>query len=178
MFLVEKSSTRPTVLYKVWRLFLLYRRNSEWNSFPDHKKNASSVDTFKYQLKTYPFKQSYDCSSHGLLRSFDDCSFLLRSPAWKDIHTRRYTSSVGVQHGNIHSHKRIYKPCGSPAWKHIHTRDIKAPWESSMETHIHTGYTSSVGVQHGNTHSHKRIIIHIGENLVLTLGGQVEDNHT
>src|SRR6218665_1884102 len=57
------------------------------------------------------------------------------SPAWKhtftqkdiqvlwepSINTRRYTSSVGVQHGNTHS-PWIYK----------------RPWESSMETHIHT----------------------------------------
>src|SRR6218665_2821842 len=34
---------------------------------------------------------------------------------------------------------------------------LQPPWESSMETHNHTGYTSSGGVQHGNTHSHKRI---------------------
>src|SRR6218665_2083936 len=27
---------------------------------------------------------------------------------------------------------------GSPAWKHTITQDIQAPWESSMETHIHT----------------------------------------
>src|SRR6218665_1753922 len=57
--------------------------------------------------------------------------------------------------------------CGSPAWKHTITLDIQAPWESSMETHIHTrrytgsvgentyiGYTSSVRVQHGNIQSH------------------------
>ena len=67
------------------------------------------------------------------------------SPAWKhtftqeDIHVQAlwgssintigYASSVGVQHGNTQSH-RIYK----------------RPWESSMETHIHTrGYTGSVG---------------------------------
>src|SRR6218665_575107 len=68
-----------------------------------------------------------------------------------------YTSCVGVQHGNTHSHNRIYKLCGSPAWKHTFTQDIQALWESSMETYIHTGYTSSVGVQHLNTHSHKRI---------------------
>src|SRR6218665_3993223 len=57
------------------------------------------------------------------------------SPAWKhtftqegiqalwesSINTIGYTSSVGVQHGNTHSHW-IYK----------------RPWESSMETHIHT----------------------------------------
>src|SRR6218665_3597451 len=68
-----------------------------------------------------------------------------------------YTSCVGVQHGNTHSHNRIYKLCGSPAWKHTFTQDIQALWESSMETYIQTGYTSSVGVQHLNTHSHKRI---------------------
>src|SRR6218665_2817180 len=68
-----------------------------------------------------------------------------------------YTSCVGVQHGNTHSHNRIYKLCGSPAWKHTFTQDIQALWESSMDTYIHTGYTSSVGVQHLNTHSHKRI---------------------
>ena len=62
-----------------------------------------------------------------------------------------------------------YKLRGSPAWKHTITRDIQA----------------TVGVQHGNTHSHKRIYtgsvgdnIHIGQDLVLTLGGQVEDNYT
>src|SRR6218665_3065331 len=139
--------------------------------------------------------------------------------------TKGYTSSVGVQHGNTHSH-RIYKLRGSPIWKHTFTQDIQAPWESSMETHIHTrgytssmgvqhrnthshkriyklrgspawkhihtGYTSSVGVQHGNTHSHTRIYklrgspawkhatgyISIGGALVLTWGGQVEDNYT
>src|SRR6218665_156590 len=67
-----------------------------------------------------------------------------------------------------HSHKTIYKLRGSPAWKHTITQDIQAPWESSMETYIHSrgytssvgssintiGYTSSVGVQHGNTQSH------------------------
>src|SRR6218665_2871452 len=36
-----------------------------------------------------------------------------------------------------------YKLRGSPAWKHTITQDIQAPWESSMEIHIHTrgGYT-------------------------------------
>src|SRR6218665_1657308 len=78
------------------------------------------------------------------------------SPAWKhtftqediqamwesSINTIGHTSSVGVQHGNIHSH-RIYR----------------RPWESSMETHIHTrGYTQ------------KR---RIGPDF----GGQVEDNY-
>src|SRR6218665_2445508 len=57
------------------------------------------------------------------------------SPAWKhtftqediqalwgsSINTIGYTSSVGVKHGNTQSY-RIYK----------------RPWESSMETHIHT----------------------------------------
>ena len=48
-----------------------------------------------------------------------------------------YTSSVGVQHGNTHSHKRrIYKLCGGSS---INTRE----------------YTSSVGVQHGNIQSHR-----------------------
>ena len=44
-----------------------------------------------------------------------------------------------------YSQKRIaYKLRGSPAWKHTITEDIQAPWESSMETDIHTrGYSSS-----------------------------------
>ena len=55
------------------------------------------------------------------------------------IHTRWYTSSVGVQHGNTHLHKGIYKLRGSPAWKHTFTQEDKAAlWESNMETHIHT----------------------------------------
>src|SRR6218665_1460289 len=34
----------------------------------------------------------------------------------------------------------IYKLCGSPAWKHtLIQEDIQAMWESSMETHIHSG---------------------------------------
>jgi len=42
------------------------------------------------------------------------------------INTRRYTSYVGVQHGNIQSHW-IYKLPGSPAWKHTFTQeDIQA----------------------------------------------------
>src|SRR6218665_1792659 len=60
---------------------------------------------------------------------------LCGSQAWKHTFTRGYTSSVGVQHGNTHSHKNI----------------IQAIWESSINTR---GHTSSVGVQHGNTHSH------------------------
>src|ERR1043165_9136891 len=32
-----------------------------WNSLPDHVKNAPSLETFKSKLKTYLFKQSYDC---------------------------------------------------------------------------------------------------------------------
>src|SRR6218665_2344829 len=40
---------------------------------------------------------------------------LYGSPAWKHTFTRGYTSSVGVQHRNSHSHKRIFKLCGSPA---------------------------------------------------------------
>src|SRR6218665_1712958 len=39
---------------------------------------------------------------------------LCRSPAWKHTFTRGYTSSVGVQHGNTHSHNRIFRFCGSP----------------------------------------------------------------
>src|SRR6218665_1810710 len=58
---------------------------------------------------------------------------LCGSPAWKHTFTRGYTSSVGVQHGNTHSHKRIYKPRGRPAL----TQEAKhALWESSIETHI------------------------------------------
>jgi len=39
-----------------------------------------------------------------------------------------------VQHGETHSNK------GSPAWRHTLTQgDIQAMWESSMETHIHSG---------------------------------------
>src|SRR6218665_2660509 len=76
------------------------------------------------------------------------------SIAWKHTITQDIQATVGVQHGNTHSHKRIYKPCGvqhkhtriyklcgSPAWKHTIIQDIQA----------------TVGVQHGNTHSHKRI---------------------
>src|SRR6218665_2642634 len=61
---------------------------------------------------------------------------LCGSQAWKHTFTRGYTSSVGVQHGNTHSHKRII---------------IQALWGSSINT---IGYTSSVGVQPGNTHAH------------------------
>src|SRR6218665_1153889 len=101
-----------------------------------------------------------------------------------------YTSSVGAQHRNRHSHW-IYKLRGSPAWKHTFTQeDMKGLWESSIKT---SRYTSSVGVQHGNKHSHwiyklrgspawkhtfTRENIHIGGDLVLTLGEQVEDNYT
>src|SRR6218665_2515438 len=66
---------------------------------------------------------------------------LCGSQAWKHTFTRGYSSSVGVQHGNTHSHNKIYWFCGSQAWKHTFTLDIQA----------------AVGVQHGNTHSHKRI---------------------
>src|SRR6218665_2312716 len=67
---------------------------------------------------------------------------LCGSPAWKHTFTRGYTSSVGVQHGNTHSHKRIFKLCGSPALTQVY---IQALWESNMETHIHTGYASGRG---------------------------------
>src|SRR6218665_3448778 len=50
------------------------------------------------------------------------------------LSTRKYKSSVGVQHW----HNKIYKLRGSTAWKHTFTLDIQAPWESSMETYIHT----------------------------------------
>src|SRR6218665_2213115 len=81
------------------------------------------------------------------------------SPAWKhtftqedikalwgcSINTIGYTSSLGVQHESTQSH-RIYK----------------RPWESSMDTHIHTrGYTGSV-----------RENIHICRDLILTLWGR------
>src|SRR6218665_2295629 len=57
------------------------------------------------------------------------------------IHTRGYTSSVGVQQ-ETHIHIRGYKIYGSPAWKHTSIQDgIQALWESSMETlsGIHSG---------------------------------------
>src|SRR6218665_1030695 len=78
------------------------------------------------------------------------------SIAWKHTITQDIQATVGVQHGNTHSHKRIYKPCGgssintlgytsSVGVQHGNTqsyRIYKRPWESSMETHIHTrGYT-------------------------------------
>src|SRR6218665_2914674 len=66
---------------------------------------------------------------------------LCGSQAWKHTFTRGYTSSVGVQHGNTHSHKMII---GLQA---------TCRWESSINTRGHIGL-SSVGVQHGNTHSH------------------------
>src|SRR6218665_127744 len=62
------------------------------------------------------------------------------------LSTRGYTSSVGVQHGNKHSHW-IYKLRGSPAWKQTFTQeDIKVRCGSSINI---SRYTSSVGVQHG-----------------------------
>ena len=79
------------------------------------------------------------------------------SPAWKhtftqediealwgsSINTIGYTSSVGVQHGNTQSH-RIYK----------------RPWESSMETHIHTrGYTLYRLCEREYTHSRDLVLI-------------------
>src|SRR6218665_3436985 len=87
--------------------------------------------------------------------------------------------------GNTQSH-RIYKLRGSPAWKHTFTQeeDTQALWEFSINTR---GYTSSVGVQRGNIQSrwiyklrgspawkHTGSVgenIHIGPDLVLTLGG-------
>ena len=113
-----------TVFCEVWRLFLLYRRDTEWSSLPDHAKDASSLDTFKqaYQLKTYLFIQLYN---------------------WEAL----WESSM-----ETYIHSRIYKFRGSPAWKHTFTQeDIQALGESRINT---IGYTSSVGVQHGNTHSH------------------------
>src|SRR6218665_3046922 len=72
------------------------------------------------------------------------------------INARGYTSPVGVQHGNTHSHKGIYNLCGIPAWKRTLTQeDIQALWESSgSPTWTHEG---TVGIHYGNTHSHKRI---------------------
>ena len=57
------------------------------------------------------------------------------------INARGYTSPVGVQHGNTHSHKGIYNLCGIPAWKHTLTQeDIQALWESSgSPTWTHEG---------------------------------------
>src|SRR6218665_173048 len=101
--LVEKSSTRPTVFCEVWRLFLLYCRNTEWSSLPDH--DASSLETFKYRPTSSKPIFSYNRITDKL------CG----SPAWKHTFIRGYTSSVGVQHGNNHSHKRIFQLCGSPA---------------------------------------------------------------
>ena len=89
------------------------------------------------------------------------------------IHSRIYTSSVGVQHGNTHSHKRIFKLCGSPT---LTQEDIQALWESSMETHIHTGYTSGRGSPAWK-HTFTQENIHIGEDLALTSGRKVEDNN-
>ena len=33
-----------------------------WNSLPNHVRSAPSLETFKAQLKTYLFKESYDCN--------------------------------------------------------------------------------------------------------------------
>jgi len=48
--------------------------------------------------------------------------YTCKSSVGSSINTRRYTSSVGVQHGNKHSHW-IYKLRGSPAWKHTYTQE-------------------------------------------------------
>src|SRR6218665_2981256 len=93
---------------------------------------------------------------------FGDCSFyiagILNGAAFPTMrrthhlwrHLNRATSSKP-----IFLYNRITdKLCGSPAWNIHSLEDIQAPWESSMETHIHIrGYSSSVGVQH----KHNRI---------------------
>jgi len=80
------------------------------------------------------------------------------SPAWKhiftqediqapwessiEIHirTRGYTNSVGVQHGNTHSHTRIYKLRGSPAWKHTIGGALVLTWGGQVEDNNYTIY--------------------------------------
>src|SRR6218665_1024172 len=120
--LVEKSSTRPTVFCEVWRLFLLYCKNTEWSSFPTMRRT--------HHLWRHLNRPTSSKAIFSYNRITDK---LCGNPAWKHTFTRGYTSSVGVQHGNTHSHKRIFKPRGRPAL----TQEAKhALWESSIETHI------------------------------------------
>src|SRR6218665_2329417 len=46
MILVNKSATRHAVFYKVWRLLLICLKTNGM----EHVNNASSLETFKYQL--------------------------------------------------------------------------------------------------------------------------------
>src|SRR6218665_1190889 len=74
------------------------------------------------------------CMKHTFTQ--EDIEALLESSIETHIHTRGYRSSVGVQHGNTHSHKRIYTLCGSPAWKHTFTQeDVQVMLYSSIQTH-------------------------------------------
>src|SRR6218665_1509614 len=106
--------------------------------------NSTRLGVFHYPLRTRAHRPTN--IKHTRLHT---STLLLLS-------TRGYTSSVGVQHGNTHSHWiyklrgspawkhtgaqednqalwgpaltlfRIYKLCGSPAWKHTITQDVEA----------------------------------------------------
>src|SRR6218665_2730249 len=56
-------------------------------------------------------------------------------------------------HYHYHYYKRIHKHCGSPALKHtlLTQEDRQAPWESSMETHIHTRADSTKRMRDGRS---------------------------
>src|SRR6218665_843525 len=63
----KKSTTRPVTknLLHVPQFAEKFGNSTAgptaWNSLLNHVKKASSLETFKSQLKTYLFKQSYDC---------------------------------------------------------------------------------------------------------------------
>src|SRR6218665_2940977 len=55
-----------------------------------------------------------------------------------NIHSSRNRRARFALERKIRRDNKRLDLCGSPAWKHTFTLDIQAPWESSMETHIHT----------------------------------------
>src|SRR6218665_3747597 len=67
---------------------------------------------------------------------------LCESRAWKHTITQDIQATVGVQHGNTHSHKRIYT---SSVGSSINTIGYTSSVRVEHETHNHTGYTSDRG---------------------------------
>ena len=58
-----------------------------WNSLPDHVKNMSLLETFKFQMKIYLFKQSHECQH--FYRVYNALSFCLIGAT----QLRHYTNS-------------------------------------------------------------------------------------
>src|SRR6218665_882868 len=102
--LVEKSSTRPTVFCEVCGdCFFSIAGILNGSALPTMRRTHYRWRHLNWATSSKPI--------FSYTRITDK---LCGSPAWKHTFTRGYTSSVGVQHGNTHSHKS-FKFCGSPA---------------------------------------------------------------